>query len=317
MPLSPLILNLLLLAGSLAVIYKASQFVIKYAVQLAARIHVSELTIGFLLVSLSTSLPELVVSVIASVNHGSDLAFGTVFGANIADVALVLGATAIFATIVINPETLRNLTLILLGTSLMSLLLLLYNPGRWTGIFFIIIFLFYVFTTLTKKHKIEVEEPKKFHGRGLPKELLLFTVSTAAVILGAQIAVNSTIEISKIAGLSQTLIGATLIAVGTTLPELSISILSVREKHYSLAVGNVIGSCIVNLSLVLGISLLIAPVYAVSNYMRLIVFSVIANISLLYFLQVKRSFGKREGVLLILGYIAFVALFVYGQTALI
>ncbi|MFH1199685.1 MAG: sodium:calcium antiporter [Candidatus Micrarchaeota archaeon] len=304
-----LVSALALLAVGLIIVFKSAEKSIDHALRLSKLAGISEFAVGFLLFSVATSLPELVVGISSAFRGSTDLGVGNVFGANIINVTLVLGVAAYLGVVEIRRNDIKELVLILLGTSLVSMLFIVYQPGRLSGAALFLLFLAYAYRILTTtKNKPAGGQSRKF---SLPSTGVLFRASApfafwiALVIIGAQIAVENAIRLSALLGIAQTVIGATLVSLGTSLPEMSVSVTAALRGKAKVAVGNAVGSAIVNLSLVFGTALMINPVITFAPAVRLIAFSVIANMLLLYFIVVRGSLHKRDGLLLILGYIAF------------
>ncbi len=289
------------LVGALVVLYLASQRVITYSIDIARALRITEFAIGFVLVSIATSLPELAVSVAGAFKGTSAIAVGNVFGANVADIAFILGIVAVFSKLKIKQDEYRNLTLILLGTSLLSLFLLLFEIGKGTGLLLLGIFVAYVVFVL-KAEKEDVPQDNKVN---LPLSLVLFIISIAFLILAANIAVDSALAVARQFNLTEQFIAASIISLGTTLPELSVSLFAAKKKLTGLAVGNLIGSCITNLTLVLGAGLTLGPSFVAVDFLRLIVFSIIVNTVLLYFVLVRKKLELAEGLVLLALYALF------------
>ncbi len=302
----------LIVLGGMAIVFKSAEKSTESAATIAKILGISEMAIGFLLLSFATSLPELVISVSAALRGSPDLSVGNVFGANITNVTMVLGVAAMLGAVLIQRKDLKELVMILLSTSLISLLFVVYQPGRLTGGALIVIFLAYVYWLLRKQKLSSRPFDPRIPRRIMP-HLGKFSLSIAIVILAAQIVVDNAIQLSHALGLAETVIGATIISLGTTLPELSVSINAVRKKYLKMAVGNAVGSSITNLSLIFGTTLLIDPFISFGPAVKLIVFSVIANIVLLYFIVIKGALTKRDGLLLALAYFAFLVLFGAGN----
>lgn len=309
------LLPFLLLAGSVAVIFKAGEKTTHYAASLARMLGISELAIGFILVSAATSLPELVVSVSAAFRKATDLSVGNVFGANLIDVTLVVGVAALLGTVRIKRTDTKELVMVLLATSMISLLMVVYNPNRLTGGILLFTYLAYVYWLLTKKgRRLGQVKRDKLTVQSFAPPLAKFSFFIALVILSAQVAVDNAITLSRLLGVAETVIGATIVSLGTTLPELSVSVVSALRKHEGMAIGNAVGSAITNLSLIFGSALVINPTISFAPAVQLVVFSVIANILLLYFIVIRGGLAKRDGILLCLGYGAFFILQFAGRS---
>ncbi|MFH1106695.1 MAG: sodium:calcium antiporter [Candidatus Micrarchaeota archaeon] len=299
-------LPFLLLAGSVVVIFKAGEKTTTYAALLARQLGVSDLAIGFILLSAATSLPELVVSVSAAFRGATDLSVGNVFGANLVNVSLVVGVAAFLGVVHIKRKETGNLVMVLLATSLISLLMVVYNPNRLAGAGLLLVYLAYVYWLLVHSGRARADAkraPPSLHSLAPP--LSKFSFFIALVIVAAQVAVDNAIALSQTWGVAETVIGATIVSLGTTLPELSVSVVSALKRRESMAIGNAVGSAITNLSLVFGTALVINPQISFAPAVQLVVFSVIANIVLLYFIVIRGGLQKRDGLLLIFGYLAF------------
>ncbi|MEK6843612.1 MAG: calcium/sodium antiporter [Candidatus Micrarchaeota archaeon] len=302
---------LLLIIIGLIFIFKAAEQSIENAVELARTLGISELTIGFILVSTATSLPEFFVSITAALKGSSDISVGNVFGANISNILFVLGVAAVLGATTIKRKDLKELVLIMLATSAISLLFVIYNPGRISGIILLAIFAFYVRWMLQKDSLNRKPLPSR-KGK-LFEPLAKFALFISIVILGSQLVVENAIKLSSLLGITQTVIGATLVSLGTTLPELSVSISAVRRHAEKMAIGNAVGSSIVNLTLVFGASIAINPQITFAPAIKLIVFSVLANLLLLYFVIVKGKLTKQNGWVLIGAYALFLIVFATGN----
>ncbi|MEK6953596.1 MAG: sodium:calcium antiporter [Candidatus Micrarchaeota archaeon] len=299
--------------GGMVLIFKAAEKSTENALTISRMLGISELAIGFVLLSISTSLPELVISVSAALRGSSDLSVGNVFGANITDVTLVLGVAAILGVVTVKRQNLKELVMVLLATSVISLLFVIYQPGRVTGAILFGIFLAYTYWLLSSKSRSGKSHLRLRFTRKMAAPLFGFSIFITLVIISAQLVVENAIKLSGMLGLAETVIGATIISVGTTLPELSVSISAARRNHEKMAVGNAVGSSIMNLTLVFGTALMINPQITFEPAEKLIVISVIANMVLLYLITIRGGLTKKDGVGLALGYLAFLAIFGLGN----
>ncbi|MEW5955972.1 MAG: sodium:calcium antiporter [Candidatus Micrarchaeota archaeon] len=296
--------TLLLLLFALAVLLKASDLVVENAVVLARFFKLSDLAIGFLLVSVATSLPELVVSIFAAVKGNVGLAIGNVLGSNLADVGVVLGVGAFFGAIVVKRKEIASLARILLLVSMIPLALLLHVPSALTAFVLLAVFVGYSYYVLKKQ--LVLEPLEAVAGRKAVFSALLFMLGIGLVLVTANYAVDFAAALAEKAGISQAFIGATLVAVSTSLPELAVTISAVKKKRSSLALGNGLGSCITNITLVLGAAALINPLAAsVVPFLAIVVFLLIENLLLWYFLETQKKITLREGLVLIGVYALF------------
>lgn len=338
------ILLLFLLFGiSLFVLIKSSDYFVNAAVNIATFLGISEFIIGLTIVSLGTSLPELASSIFASLTHNGSLVIGNVIGSNVANIGLILGITALFINFKIDKELFSDVTILILVTTLFFI----FSFGgfnRFEGFLLLLGFLVYTgyIFDLRKKFKklftkkdlrdsnfvnptaVEIEHELvladtlaplggtkaiDFLNKQFMKSLSLFFVSLIFVLVGANFTVNFAVEIAHFFNVPEFILGVTLIAIGTSLPELVVSIQSAKKKHGNLMLGNVIGSNIENILLVFGTATLINPIasspfitYVLMPFMFMLCFS-------LYLLFKKDVRIKRfDGAILLSFYILFIIL---------
>ncbi|MFH0923028.1 MAG: sodium:calcium antiporter [Candidatus Micrarchaeota archaeon] len=300
-PLSVLLLSLLVLS-------KASDWIIEHSMVLARYFRVSELAIGFLLVAVATSLPELSVSITGALTGNSGIAVGNVLGANIADIALVLGITALVTPIVVSKREQVKLARILFAASALPILIL-FEPSWLVGA--VLLGFFALFAYFILKEKVSMNEKTGAVGnwQALFSGVLL-AGSVFLLIASANFAVLAASDVAFSIGVSKAFVAATIISMGTTLPELSVAIAGVKKKRYSLVLGNVFGSCIVNLTLVLGVAGLITKL--VPNklaFANLMAFTLLLSGMLLYFMRSHNRIIAKSEALLLLGTYALFILF--------
>lgn len=246
---------------------KGADYLVDGSSSLAHRAGISQLVIGLTIVSFGTSAPELLVNIIASLKGASDVGIGNVLGSNIANIFLILGvAAAIYPLRIKKSTTWKEVPLNFLSALVLLALAndaLIDGAGtsvltRSDGIILILFFIIFVYYTIglakaEKNHNGEI--PK----HGILKSLVMVLVGIVALALGGQWVVNGAIEIAKQLGLSEALIGLTVVAVGTSLPELATSAVAAYKKNADIAIGNVVGSNLFNIFWVLGLSALIKP----------------------------------------------------------
>ncbi|MDO8340055.1 MAG: sodium:calcium antiporter [Candidatus Burarchaeum sp.] len=302
-----LIAQAVILLISLGALAKASQYVIENAVVLARYFRISEATVGFVLISVSTSLPELSVALISSSAGEGALSVGNVIGSNIADLTLVIGICAFIRPLLVKKRDMMEIMKILLITSIIPLVLIYTgNLDKFGGLLLIGIFAAYVFYVSRKKIEMEKDVNHIRRPQAL-RAFLLFSGGIVGVLLTSSFAVNSAVTISAMTGITKTFLGATIIALGTSLPELAVDIQAVRRGRYSLALGDAIGSAMTNLTLVLGVTALFNPVIiSMSIFLTIMLFLLATNMALMYFMTTSNKITKKEGVMLIALYVIFV-----------
>ena len=286
----------------------------KGASGIARRFGVSELVIGLTIVALGTSLPELVISVGSAIKGSSGIALGNVIGSNIFNGLLILGVTALITPIRFNSRMLtREIPFNLLASVVLILVSgsMLVGGGageyitRYSGLLllcFLAVFVRYTFSIPNDNDDEALEKPMS-----IGKVLLFIILGLAGLIFGGNIFVNGATELARVAGLSEAVIGITVVSAGSSLPELAVSVSAARRGNVGIALGNVLGSNILNIFLILGCSATITPI-SLDGFSYVDFYVLLASSLLIYI--VTRFGGKAvinriEGVLLVSGYIAY------------
>lgn len=257
------------LAAGLVLLLLSGELLVRGAVSVASRLGVSALFIGMVLVGFGTSMPELMASVLAALAQTPGIAVGNVVGSNIANVLLILGVAGLIAALPCDPRAYARDSWALLGTAIMLMLMgQLDRVGRPLGLGLVLLLLLYItYTYHTERarpnaaarlHEAEAETvlaaPKS-----LVAGLLLVGLSLAGVIAGARLLVDSAVLIAQIHGVSKSLVGVTVVAVGTSLPELAVGGIAAYRGRPEVAVGSVVGSNIYNVLFVLGVTAIVQP----------------------------------------------------------
>jgi len=315
------ILPYVLLVIGFVLLIKGADLLVDGASSMARRFHVSDLVIGLTVVAFGTSTPELFVNIIASFRGTTDIAIGNVLGSNICNVFLILGVSSMIYPLSVTKGTvwkeipLSLLAALLLGILANDHLIDKRDPSALTRVdglvflSFFIIFLYYSFSTAKRIEGMEDHVPSKEYGLG--KSLLLVTLGLIGLTLGGKWIVGGAVHLAPRLGMSQSLVGLTIVAVGTSLPELATSAMAAYKKNAEIAVGNVVGSNIFNIFFVLGISSVIKSLpFQTKNHVDIGVV-ILASIFLFFamFTGKKRSLDRWEGIIflaLYAGYIIFV-----------
>lgn len=313
---------LLLIIGFIFLI-KGADLLVDGASSLAKELEVSDLVIGLTVVSFGTSSPELFVNLLASIHGDVGIAIGNILGSNIANVFLILGVSSIIFPLTVGKGTVwKEIPLSLLAAVLLGIMAndsLIDKSGysaltRTDGIVFLsffIIFLYYSFTIAKKLGGINEYTPQGKYS--LNKSVLLIIIGLAGLTLGGKWTVESAVHFAEIWGVSQSLIGLSIVAVGTSLPELATSAMAAYKKNVEIAVGNAVGSNIFNIFLVLGISSLIGQLPFDIKLNADIAVLVMANFLLFLFMFTgkKSSLDRKEGILFVVMYIGYIGYIVY------
>ena len=291
------------------------------AAAIAKNFGVSPLIIGLTIVGIGTSAPEILISVIAAYQGNPALAVGNALGSNIANIALVLGITAIVMPMTVKSETLRREYPIMFGIMLLSLLLVWdQHLGKIDGLILIsglFVMLFWMIRQ-GKKDKtdpMEAEFEQEIPEISTQKAILWFVIGLALLILSSRGLVWGSVNIAKAAGISDLVIGLTIVAIGTSLPELAASISSVLKKEHDIAIGNIIGSNMFNLLVVFGIPGLMSP-HIVDPAILTRDFPFMIGLSVALFLMAygfkgEGRINRFEGGLLLGGYTTYMVVLYY------
>jgi len=259
---TPLISNILIAVLSLILIMFSASYIIAAVSDYAKKLGISNYLIGFLVVSIGTSIPELSTAVVASMKGAGALVLGDVLGANIIDVTIVLGITAIIGKkLFIHGKILNKTVLSVLFVSVVPLALGLDGKlSRFDGIILIAAFFLYMFDLLKKEGQMgKIKKDVKWDT--IWKDMVIITISLITLLISANMLVNSAMFFGTMFGVSPLLLGLVVIAIGTTIPELTVEIQSVLKGVSGIAFGDILGSVVCNSSLVLGLAALISPIY--------------------------------------------------------
>lgn len=299
--------------GGLAVLIFAGEALVKGAVGVAKRMQVSSLVIGMTVVSIGTSAPELLVSIQAAVNDLPDIAIGNVIGSNIANIALVLGITVIIFPIAISRSTIRFNWPVMMGASILFYLFILDNIlVWWEGIIFVgLLALIIVSMIRTSRKEEKAEKAKLSDGEsnkpGLWKMLVFIAVGMAGLVFGADWLLDGAVEIAKAFNVSEHVIGVTIVAFGTSVPELATSAVAAFRKESDISVGNLIGSNLFNILAILGITSIVHEIPVSENVLQSDIFWMLGiSLILLPIMLIGKKVGRVSGAILLVSYITYI-----------
>ena len=304
---------ILYLVGGLIMLFIGAEGLIRGSSNLAIKIGITPLVVGLTVVAFGTSTPELVVSLKAALLGNSSISLGNVVGSNIANIALILGVAALIKPLDVHAKVIMREIPIMIGISLLLLLLLLDGElGFIDGLVFVSGIITYTFVNVWMARKEKSPEVVKEFKEGLksklgiPVSIVLMIAGLGLLILGANLFVQSAVAIAKMFNVSDAIIGLTIVAIGTSLPELITSIVAAYKKESDIAIGNVVGSNIFNILGILGITALIIPISSVGiSYVDLGVMLFTAII-LFPLSRTGFSISRAEGVLLLAGYAGYI-----------
>ena len=250
--------SMFLLVASLLIIVIISDRVIRYVLIISEALGLSEMAAGFILLSIITSLPELSVSTVASLGGEGGLSVGNVLGSNIANLTIILGLAILIAgkKIIFKGQSNKELVQFLFISSIIPLFIV--QQGSLGPVLGIVLLILFIYFTKTISQKTDPKNNNKTHQLQKKENLkivgLKFLAGIALIIILSKFAVDSSVEIADYIGLPPSIIGATIIGLGTSLPELATTIQALKKGLINMALGNLLGSCITNITLILGIS---------------------------------------------------------------
>jgi len=304
---------IIFLVLGLVTLFIGAEGLIRGSSSLALKIGLTPLVVGLTVVAFGTSTPELVVSMKAAIIGNSSISLGNVVGSNIANIALILGVAALIRPLDVHANVIRREIPIMIGLSILLVVLLIDGELSFIdGLIFVIGIITYVIVNvlMARKEKnveVEAEFSEGLKTRlGVPVSIIFIVGGLALMILGANLFVTSSISIAKAIGVSDAIIGLTIVAIGTSLPELITSIVASYKNESDIAIGNVVGSNIFNILGILGITALVIPLS--TEGISYIDFGVMLLTALILLPLSKTGFklSRLEGVFLVAGYIIYI-----------
>ena len=312
-----MIINIFLLVLGFVILIKGADLFVDGASGMAANFKVSKILIGLTIVAFGTSAPELAVGIKSILSGNGDIVLGNVIGSNILNVLLIVGLSAVFHSLTVKNNTVRKeLPITMLITTLFAVLLSdhVFDKSiknaftRSDGIILLLFFSVFIYylISISKKNKekeIEKENEKKI---SLLKSIIFTIVGLTGIILGSNFVVDSASFIAKAMGVTERLISLTVIALGTSLPELVTSITATRKGEYDIAIGNVVGSNIFNIGMVIGIPTSLIGGIGIINFSYIdILVMIIASVLLFMFSFNDYKISRREGIFLLIVFVTY------------
>ena len=325
-------INILLLIVGMVLLVKGADFFVGGASDIAKKLGIPSLIIGLTLVSIGTSLPEASVSINAAITNSSDLSFGNVIGSNIFNSLFIIGICSIIIPTVVSKDLIKfDIPILILVMTILSLFAYAITPyviDRWEAAIMFVLFCLYIILLVfrdlkQRKNDLKlVEEDKQAEDKQQPTRKtwlsILFTIlGLAGVVGGGTLTVNAAKELAALFGMSELLIGLTIVAVGTSLPELVTSFVASKKGENDIAVGNVIGSNIFNIIFILGFSGMINPLSLTSNSWFDVIVMVIAIFMIFIFALKKGKVNRIEGAIMMVLYIAYLTYIALRDTGVI
>ena len=304
-----IIFQVVLLLVGFVFLIKGSDFFVDGASSIASILKIPTIIVGLTIVALGTSAPEAAVSITSSLTGSNAMAVSNVIGSNLFNILMVIGIAALLGDLLMEKSVLnKDLPFLVLITILFAAFVVIgWNITNIEGIILLIIliaYLIYLIRSAKKSEDSDKVEEAKF---SLPKSIVLIIIGLAGIILGGDLVVNSASDIAIALGMSETLVGLTIVAIGTSLPELVTSLTALKKGENQLVIGNVIGSNIFNILFVLGASSAISSIQLDSSMLIDVVFMIIVTIICFIFGKTQDKFDKKEGIILVLLFIIYMA----------
>lgn len=307
-----MITSITLLILSLLALYIGASWLVKGSAELATKAKVSPLVTGLTIVAFGTSAPELVVSLNASLTGQGDIAIGNIVGSNIFNIGLILGISSIILPLQAKRQLTRiDIPIMLFATILLTVLFWDGHLGRLEGVFFVIGIIAYTLFSLyysrkkekSKTEEVEVELQEQLNPWYI--DTLFVLGGLGVLIFASQLLVKNAVSIAQAIGVSEAVIGLTIVAAGTSMPELATSIVSAIKRNPDIAIGNVVGSNLFNILAIAGTCTLVHPIESVNvNYIDLLVMTGL-SVLLLPLVRSGQKISRVEGVVLIIIYILY------------
>lgn len=308
--------EILILCLGLVILLVGGETLVRGAVAIASRLGIAPLVIGLTVVSFGTSAPELLVSVQAALNGSPELALGNVAGSNLVNISLILGITILIFPVKVAKPTIRiHWPMLMLASLLMVFILMDGEFSRLEGglcLAILIIYVTYMLVQARKEGKAGDEDAQEKSSMSLPLAVSLLVLGVIGLAYGADKTVEGSIALATRFGVSEKIIGLTILAFGTSLPELVASIMAALRKNPDISVGNLIGSNIFNILLILGVTSLVKPI--VLNFKEFetdLWFMVAVSALMLPLILLGKKLGRWQGVVLLLAYASYLIFVVF------
>lgn len=307
-----MLLNIIMIVGGVALVLWGADRLTDGAVAIASRMGVPQIVIGLTIVAMGTSMPEFCVSMVSAINGTTAMAVGNVIGSNIFNSLLIVGVAAMLAPITILVSTVRkDIPFALLASSLLVVLCVDGDVSRFDGAVLFLLFIAFMYITLKgvgnkKEASAETAENQVDNGGSTWKSILWIVVGLACLVGGSEVFVNGASAVAKAWGVSDAVIGLTVVAMGTSLPELATTAVSARKGDSGIAIGNVLGSNVFNILMVLGLTGVICPM-GIEGITRIDLVLLVGSMVMLWlFSFTKLTIQRWEGVVLTVVFLSYI-----------
>lgn len=305
-----IVYQVVLLVIGFVMLIKGADWFVEGASKIADRFGIPQLVIGLTIVAMGTSAPEAAVSIASALKGSAEITIGNVLGSNILNVLVILGLTAVVRAIAVQNSTIKyEIPFTIIVTGLMGVLGLTDGViSRGEGVILwgcFLVYMAYLLVMAKKGQSADAKEKKDEKKDPMWKLILLVIIGVVLIVFGSDFSVNAASELAKIFGMSERLIGLTIVALGTSLPELVTSVTAAIKGKADIAVGNIVGSNIFNILFVVGTTALITPVAYSANFMVDTITAVAIMVLLLICVLPKKKLGRPAGAIMLVGYVAY------------
>ena len=318
-----MILNIIFLIVGFIILIKGADIFVDGASAVAGNFKVPKMLIGLTIVAFGTSAPELAVSIKSLISGSGDMVLGNVIGSNILNILLILGLSAMFHSLAVKNNTVKKeLPITLMITTAFAVLLsdsiftknLTNSFTRGDGIVLLLFFgVFMYYLISMSKNKTDIEEIDDTNYPSMKKAIFLTLLGLIGIVFGSNFVVESASFIAKTIGISERMISLTIVAIGTSLPELVTSVAATRKGEYDIAIGNVVGSNIFNIGIVIGIPVAILGGISKINFSYIdIVVMILSALFLFLFAHNDHKISKKEGIFFLLAFILYYSYVIFG-----
>lgn len=315
--------SIVLIIIGFVLLIKGADFLVEGSSNVAKRFHIPEIIVGLTIISIGTSMPELFVSITSALDGYPDMAIGNVIGSNIVNLLFILGLSSIIKSVAFKRETRLIEIPICLFVSIAFMIIcnIGQDVSRLDGIILIALFILFIIYTIVMAFKGEefdkeddnVEEEKEAKKGSTLKDVLFIVLGIVALKVGGDLAVDNAVNVAKILGLSEKIISITILAIGTSLPELVTSVSAAIKGKSDIAIGNILGSNIFNMLLIIGTSSLIKPIVYNMSYNKdlIILIAGTAILSLFPLIPPKNKMSRMNGVIYVIMYLGYMVSLFY------
>ncbi|MBN1449086.1 MAG: sodium:calcium antiporter [Bacteroidetes bacterium] len=290
--------HILIIALTVVGLWKGAEWVVVSAAHISRRLGLSEMVIGLTIVAIGTSAPEFAVSVTAAIKGQADLAVANVVGSNIFNLGFILGGVAIFSSCVTNRRTVYRDGSMLIGAGILLLLFISDDVlNLWEGVVLAGVLLSYIIFLFIQKEPLEEDIPEgDFQWWDVPKII----AGIATIVVSGHFLVEAASSIARLAGVSEWLIGVTIVAIGTSMPEFATSFIALIKGHHGISIGNLVGSDLFNILGVLGIAAIIRPLHVTDDAWFNVILLALFMLVVVVTMRTGWKVSRLEGVILLL-----------------